>query len=324
MIKTTIVIHNFNGMKFINNRLDSLQEQTVDTFRIIVVDNGSTDGSKELIKQDFPSVSLIEFKENTGFCRAVNAGILASQSEYVILLNNDTIVESGFVEQLQKAMDRHPKAFSVSACMVQMQQPELLDGAGDYYCALGWAFARGKDREVQECSSEVKVFSACAGAAIYRKKVFNKIGYFDENHFAYLEDLDIGYRARIYGYQNYYAPLAVVHHAGSGASGSKYNSFKTKLASRNSIYLVIKNMPFLQIILNFPFLLAGFIIKALFFAKKGFGGIYMEGLWKGIKLGFSTKGRKNKVPFYWSNFKNYLNIQIELWINIIRRFQNSI
>lgn len=98
-----------------------------------------------------------------------------------------------------------------------------------------------------------------------------KIGYFDENHFAYLEDIDIGYRARIFGYQNGYCPDAIVYHAGSGASGSRYNAFKVDLSSRNSIYLIYKNMPLLQLILNLPFLLLGFLVKTLFFIKRDLG-----------------------------------------------------
>ena len=109
----------------------------------------------------------------------------------------------------------------------------------------------------------------CGGAAIYRKKIMEKIGYFDEEHFAYLEDTDIGYRARIYGYENWYAPDAVVYHVGSGTSGSRYNHFKTRYSSRNNIYLIYKNMPLLQIILNLPFLVAGFLIKFLFTKRNG-------------------------------------------------------
>ncbi len=113
-----------------------------------------------------------------------------------------------------------------------------------------------------------KFFTSCAGAAIYRKKIFEKIGYFDEEHFAYLEDIDVGYRARINGYENWYAPKAIVYHIGSGTSGSRYNHFKTRYSSRNNIYLIYKNMPFLQILLNLPFLILGFGMKILFFTQK--------------------------------------------------------
>ena len=114
-----------------------------------------------------------------------------------------------------------------------------------------------------------KIFAACGGAAIYRRKIFEEIGFFDEEHFAYLEDIDIGYRAKIYGYHNVFEPSAIVYHAGSASSGSKYNEFKVNFSSRNSVYIVRKNMPLFQIVVNLPFLAVGFLIKTLFFVKKG-------------------------------------------------------
>lgn len=168
-------------------------------------------------------------------------------------------------------MDARPGYFSTSAKMLSMKEPEIIDDAGDFYCALGWAFARGKGMDSGRYTEPSKIFAACGGAAIYRRDVFAKIGYFDENHFAYLEDIDIGYRARIFGYQNGYCPEAIVYHAGSGASGSRYNAFKVDLSSRNSIYLIYKNMPLLQLILNLPFLLLGFLVKTLFFIKRDLG-----------------------------------------------------
>ena len=137
---------------------------------------------------------------------------------------------------------------------------------------------------------EEQIFASCAGAAIYRKELFSRIGYFDEEHFAYLEDTDIGYRARILGYENWYAPEAVVYHVGSGTSGSRYNQFKTRYSSRNNIYMIYKNMPLWQIILNLPFLAAGFGIKILFFSLKGLGREYLAGIKNGFQI--SAKGKK--------------------------------
>ena len=122
---------------------------------------------------------------------------------------------------------------------------------------LGWAYQRGVGRDLTHYRRS-PVFSACAGAAIHRREVFEEIGYFDEMHFAYLEDIDVGYRARIAGYDNIYCPAALVWHVGSGTSGSKYNSFKVKLAARNNVYLNYKNMPCLQLIINAIPIAAGF------------------------------------------------------------------
>ena len=230
-MKTTVVIPNYNGRNYLQDCLTSLLEGS-EVPAIIVVDNGSVDESAAMVKEKFPMVKLIALPENRGFSAAVNIGIHETGTEYVFLLNNDTVVLKDTIEELEAAMERHPKAFSVAAKMLQMKNPELIDSAGDFYYASGWAFARGKDRKTEAFSKETSVFSACAGAALYRKAVFNEIGDFDENHFAYLEDLDIGYRARIFGYQNWYAPKAKVYHVGSGTSGSRYNQFKIRYSSR--------------------------------------------------------------------------------------------
>lgn len=318
MASTTVVIPNYNGMKYIDNCIRSLYRGTKIP-DVILVDNGSQDGSKELVREKYGKVRIIEFEENTGFSCAVNAGIRAASTEYVLLLNNDTKVDEKMVENMEKALEREPKAFSAGARMIRMDAPKLLDGAGDLYCALGWAFARGKDKPFDGYEKSCRIFSACAGAAIYRREVFEKIGFFDENHFAYLEDTDIGYRANIYGYYNMYVPDAKVFHAGSAVSGSRHNEFKVRLSSQNSIYLVYKNMPFLQIVLNCPFLLAGFLIKALFFCKMGMGMTYLRGLMAGVKLSESEKGRCRKVKFSFSHLQNYAWIQGQLWINMVRR-----
>ena len=318
-MKTTIVIPNYNGIKYLADCLDCLRDQTTKDFIILVVDNGSTDGSYELL-ENYPEVKAIRFEENKGFCGAVNAGIKVSDTEYVLLLNNDTKAGTAFVEKLEEAIEKDNKIFSVSARMLNMYQPELIDDAGDLYCALGWSFARGKDAKATEYDVPCKIFSACGGAVLYRREVFEEIGYFDERHFAYLEDLDIGYRAKIHGYYNVYQPEAEVLHAGSGFSGSRYNDFKVNLSSANSVYVIGKNMPILQIILNTPFLLVGFTIKIFFFILKGMGITYIKGLWRGLKMCLDRDGRKAHVPFRFKHFGNYVRIQIELWWNMVLRF----
>lgn len=318
-MKATVVIPNYNGIKYLADCLDSLRTQSCKDFTILVVDNGSTDGSYELLG-NYPEVQSIRFEENRGFCGAVNAGIKKAETEYVILLNNDTKVKEAFVEKLLEAVAKDSAIFSVSAKMLDMNNPELLDGAGDLYCALGWAFARGKGKKASEYDVPRRIFSACGGAVLYRRAVFDEIGYFDERHFAYLEDLDIGYRARIHGYKNFYEPGAEVLHAGSGFTGSRYNEFKVNHSSANSVYVIGKNMPLLQILINLPFLLVGFAIKILFFILKGLGITYIKGLGRGLKMCFDKEGRKNRVRFRIKNFGNYVGIQLELWWNMILRF----
>ena len=320
-MKSTVIIPNFNGMKFIENCMMAMAKETSTDYQVIVVDNGSIDGSRQWIEENCPQVELIAMGENTGFCSAVNAGIKVAKTPYVILLNNDTEVEYGFVKALEDALEKEKKAFSVSAKMVDMNQADVLDGAGDLYCALGWAFALGKGKTVQDnYTKRAEIFSACGGAVIYKKAVLEEIGIFDDNHFAYLEDCDLGYRAQIFGYRNYYTPNAVVKHAGSGVSGSKHNEFKVNLSSKNSVYLIYKNMPLLQILINLPFLMAGFLVKYLFFFKKGLGKTYRKGIWKGLCLCMSEEGKRRKVMYVGSHLPNYIRIQWKLWVNTIRRF----
>ena len=305
-IKTTIIIPNYNGLSFMEPCFESLKEQTVRDFKVLVVDNGSTDGSVEWLKEHrIPSIFL---KENTGFSGAVNTGIRAADTPYVLLLNNDTRVEPGFVAAMERAMDQSPKIFSVSSRMIQMYHPELLDDTGDMYSILGWAYQRGVGRSVNLYQKSCRVFSACAGAAIYRRAVFDEIGLFGELHFAYVEDIDVGWRAKLYGYDNIYCPDAAVYHVGSGTSGSRYNSFKVRLAARNCIYLNYKNMPGWQLLLNAPFLLAGIFVKYLFFVKNGFGGDYVSGLKEGIR----TRKQCRRVPGLLRRFGAELKVQFEM------------
>ena len=215
----TVVIPNYNGLKFMEPCMAALEKQTCKDFEILVVDNGSSDGSVDWLRShQYPTIFL---EENTGFSGAVNVGIKASKTPFVLLLNNDTEVEPDFIGEMIKAIRRSDQIFAVSSKMVQMYHKELMDDAGDMYSVLGWAYQRGVGRSSKGYNREREVFSACAGAAIYRRAVFEQIGYFDEMHFAYLEDIDVCYRAKIFGWHNRYCPTAVVHHVGSGTSGSK-------------------------------------------------------------------------------------------------------
>ena len=317
-MKTTIIIPNYNGLSFMEPCFEALEKQTTKDFKILVVDNGSTDGSVEWLKErEIPSIFL---PENTGFSGAVNVGIRAADTPYVILLNNDTKVAPHYVEALERAMDRSEKIFSVSSKMIQMYHPDLMDDAGDMYSVLGWAFQRGVGRPEKLYKKSCRVFTACAGAAIYRREFLEKTGLFDEEHFAYLEDTDIGYRARLLGYENWYEPSAKVYHVGSGTSGSRYNLFKIRYSSRNNIYLIYKNMPVLQILLNLPVFILGFSAKLVFFASKGYGKEYLAGIKNGFFICRKPENRAKKIRFEWKRLGTYFVIEWELFINVFRRF----
>lgn len=316
MSEVTVIIPNYNGKGYICQCLDSLKKQDFTDFEIIVVDNCSEDGSADLVAGKYENVKLIRLSQNFGFSRAANEGLKASAAPYALLLNSDTKADSGFVGALYRAVTADRNIFSVSSKMLQTKRPDRIDGAGDLYCALGWAFARGKGKKSSRYSRPADVFAACAGAAIYRRSILDETGWFDEFHFAYLEDIDIGYRARIMGYRNVYAPDAVVWHVGSGVTGSRYNDFKIRLSARNNMYVIMKNMPWPQILLNSPLLLIGFLVKAIFFTCIGHSRAYLSGIKRGYLL--CRDGRK--FPYSKEHFGNYVRIQLEIWLNTLRRF----
>lgn len=306
MKQITIIIPNYNGVHFMAPCLAALERQSCQDFQLLVVDNGSTDGSVEWLKEH--QVPAVFLPENTGFSGAVNAGIRRADTPYVILLNNDTQPEPDYVRELLRAITASPRIFSVSPRMLQLHNPALIDDAGDMYSLMGWAYQRGVGQERERYSRPCHVFSACAGAAIYRRAVFDEIGLFDEMHFAYLEDIDVGYRAKIAGYYNRYCPQAVVLHVGSGTSGSRYNPFKVRLAARNNIYLNYKNMPLPQLAVNSLPIALGLVGKYLYFRKTGFARDYLAGIWEGICTAHKTR----KVPYNKENLINYLSIEWEL------------
>jgi len=323
-MKTTVIIPNYKGKNYIENCLNSLlASEAENAFRILVVDNASDDGGLEIVKEKFPQVDVIELKENTGFCHAVNVGIEVAETPYVLLLNNDTVVKPGFVSALEGAMEKEEKIFSVSSCMLSMQNEDLLDDAGDCLTIMGYAYARGKGRPHEKYAKTAEVFSACGGASLYRREVVLQLGGFDEAHFAYLEDVDLGYRARLHGYKNVYEPAAKVIHAGSAASGSRHNPFKVNLSSTNAAYMIGKNMPFLQILFNFPFLFLGVLVKTVFFACKGMGLLYLKGYLKGIGRCFTKEGRKRVQLYRLSKSGVYFKIPLMLWADFLRIFIKS-
>lgn len=312
MPKVSVVIPNYNGEKYLEDCIEALRAQDYEDFETIIIDNASQDSDyKWLI--EYKGITFKRLDKNYGFSKAVNEGIKMAKGDYVLLLNNDTVVEPSFISEQVKTIESNKKIFGVSSKMIAYQDHSIMDDAGDEYTVLGWAYKTGDGKPVELFTQTNKVFSACAGAALYRKSVFDEIGYFDENFFAYMEDVDISYRARVYGYENVYCPEAKVYHIGSATSGSKYNAFKVKLAARNNIYVPYKNMPLLQLIINLPALLLGILVKLIWFSKLGFGKEYVAGL----KEGFTTLGKVKKVPFKVKHIKNYIYIE---WLLIKNTF----
>jgi GT2 family glycosyltransferase len=315
----TIVIPNYNGNKYLKECLDSIYVQKYSDYQIIIIDNASNDGSYKWLKE-YKDITFKQLDKNYGFSRAVNEGIKLAKGEYILLLNNDTELCEGFFEEILKVMLKDSKIFGVSSKMIQYHNKTLIDDAGDEYTVIGWGYKRGDGNSVEDFTREEQVFSACAGAALYRKEVFDKIGYFDENFFAYMEDLDISYRANIYGYKNMYAPNAKVYHIGSATTGGRYNAFKIKLSARNNVYVPYKNMPLLQLVINAPCLLLGYVVKQKVFARKGYGKEYKEGLMEGFK----TLNKIKKVPFKFKNIPHYCYIEWRLIRNAFKYIPTSL
>lgn len=313
MTSLTVIIPNYNGKHFLKNCFDSLKNQDY-SHEVIIVDNGSRDGSVEFVKENYPEFTVIENQNNLGFSKAVNQGIKASKTDYVFLLNNDVELEAGCMDNLVKCIQEDEDIFAVASKMVQHQDRDRLDDAGDEYTILGWTKKVGEGEPHNRYDSSREIFSACAGAALYRRDIFEEIGYFDENFFAYMEDVDISYRARIHGFKCIFCPGAVVYHHGSATSGSRYNEFKIRLAARNNVYVPYKNMPWPQLAVNSPFLFLGYLAKYIFFSRKKQGKYYMEGL----KEGFNSLDKIEKVKYNEKNQGNYLKVEWLLIKNILK------
>ncbi|WP_295598939.1 glycosyltransferase family 2 protein [uncultured Methanobrevibacter sp.] len=315
-MKASIVTPNYNGERFLETFFESLNSDPEYIGEVIIVDNGSTDKSKEYIKRsefNFP-VTLIENTENLGFSPAVNQGIRKAKYEYIFSLNNDTQVKKGSIKVLLDLISSGPEIFSVQAKMLQYDNKELIDDVGDEYNLLAWTKKTGENHDSNEYCEVKEIFSACAGAAMYRKSLLAEIGMFDDNYFAYMEDVDLAIRSRINGYTNLLCPDAIVYHIGSATSGSRHNDFKVRLAARNNVWTVYKNQPIPMKIVNFIFLFFGFLIKYLFFTRKGFGKTYLAG----IREGLSNRGEIDKVKFKGKNTKNYFKIEYRLIINTLK------
>lgn len=262
-MKVTIIIPNWNGKHFLKTSLNSLKGQTFKDFEIIVVDNGSTDGSIEFLQDNYPEVRIIRFSENRGFSAAVNAGIKEAKGEYIALLNNDAEVDPKWLEELVYALERYPEVGFCASKMVNYFNRSIIDTAGDGFSRYGIAFKRGSGKpDGPEYNKEEYVFGACGGAAIYRREVFDKIGLFDEDFFAYLEDVDLSFRAQLRGFKCLYVPTAIVYHMMGGTSGGKSYSVK-RMAGKvaNKLFVLIKDMPGTLILKNLFFIFFAFIIE---------------------------------------------------------------
>ena len=242
MSSPAVVIPNLNGADWLPRCLDALAAQTVSPAEVVVVDNGSTDRSLELIAARGPLVRAIELGRNTGFAFAANRGVRAVGSDLVALVNTDVVLEPDWIERMTGALREHPDAASCACKMVDLRAPEVLYDTGDFLRRDGACEQRGRfERDDGRFDSPGEVFSACAGAALYRRDTFLAAGGFDERFFAYLEDVDLGLRLRLAGWSCRYEP-AVARHAGGGTSRLIERPLEGWV-ERNTVLLVAKWFP---------------------------------------------------------------------------------
>ena len=249
----SVVVLNYNGKKFLDGCLSSLDRQTYRDFEVILVDNGSSDGSVAYVRKWYPSVILVETGKNLGFAGGTNAGIRVARGEFIFTLNNDTITDPHLLEEIVRPMQLDP---SVGMCAAKMIFPDgRINSTGICISLSGAAWDQGIDEpDHGQYDVTEEVFGPCAGAALYRSSMLDEIGLFDEDFFLYMEDVDLAFRARLSGWTCIFVPTARVVHIHRGTAG-----FNTDISiyygNRNLIWYVIKNFPSRTLLLSSPWII---------------------------------------------------------------------
>lgn len=237
----SVIIPHYNGRQHLQVCLDALQRQTFGEFEIILVDNGSTDGSQNFIRQQYPQVRLVELGENLGFTGACNAGYKLARGDIIVLLNNDTEADPKWLSSIVDAFERYPQAGSIASKILLFDRRDHFHTAGDYYRVDGIPGNRGVWQKDQgQYDKEEFVFSACGGAAAYRRTLIEEIGFLDDHFYFSCEDVDMGWRSQLAGWQVLYVPTAVVYHKLKATGGSETASYYD---GRNFLLLIWKNYP---------------------------------------------------------------------------------
>lgn len=258
----SVVIVNYNGMRYLERCLTSLVRQTYRSFEMILVDNASTDGSAEWLAVHYPDVQIVQSPTNVGFAEGNNLGIRAARGELIATLNTDTEVEPDYLEKLSVPMIRS----TVGTCaplMLQMARREIVDAAGLRVDRFGFAWNIGAGKAAAMFTQPRAVFGACAGAALYRRAMLDAIGLFDRDYFAFYEDADLAWRAHKARWECEFVPGAKVYHV-HGASFGKISPQKLFWLARNRWWTLVKNYSMPGLIVLMPFILVADVCALLY------------------------------------------------------------
>lgn len=265
----SVVIPSYNGRRYLEGCLPSLSAQSYEDFEVIVVDNGSQDGSCEYVEEEFPQVRIVENEDNLGFAGGVNSGISIARGEQILTLNNDTVAERDFVEKLAQAVGSDGR---VGMCASKML---FLDGrinsAGICLSRSGAAWDRGMGEEDRgQYDAGCEVFGPSAGAALYRREMLEEIGLFDEDFFAYMEDVDLAFRGQLAGWRCLYVPSARVRHVHGGTAGFG-SDLSVYYGNRNVLWYPVKNFPLGLLISSLPWIAGRSLAVIPYYALRGQG-----------------------------------------------------
>jgi GT2 family glycosyltransferase len=271
----SVVIVTWNGRRFLDACLAALGAQQGVAFETVLVDNASTDGSAEYVRERFPWVRVVRLEENRGFAGGNNAGVRAARGRYVALLNNDTAADPGWLRALLDGVDEPSRIALVSSRIVYMHDPNVVDSAGDGMLRWGGAFKHHHGGPVADVAESREVFGVCGAACLMPKAVFDELGGFDEQFFASHEDVDLSYRARLRGYRCRYVAAAIVRHHGSGTLG-KVSPFAVFQGQRNLEWMYLKNTPGSLLLRTLPGHVLYTLAAAAHFSRHGLLGAFLK------------------------------------------------
>lgn len=289
------VIANWNRRDLLEPCLTALRRQSCRKSEIILVDNGSSDGSVAYVREQFPEVRTIALGENRGFAGANNIGIGAARGEYVALLNNDARPEPRWLEALVDALESHPEAGFCASKMLRANDPRVIDTAGDVFYDYGVGSKRGINQpDGPNFAEKEYVFGACAGAAMYRRTMLGDVGLFDEDFFLYMEDIDLSFRAQLRGHKCLFVPEAQVYHqvAATAGWGSNLSIYYSR---RNILYVLLKDLPGSLFIRHLGPILFYYLASDATFALSGFAGAVVRARVDNVRMAGKMLAKRRKI-----------------------------